>query len=92
MLIGRDTFLSLRRSRSTLQRTDHDRLRLVIAELRVAVGLSRRQLSLRLGKAPTFIARVERGERALEVFEFVDVCTALGADPAAILKSILKDA
>lgn len=92
MLTRHDTFLSLRRSRSTLQRTDHDKLRLVIAELRVAIGLSRRQLSMRLGKAPTFVARVERGERAHEVFEFADICTALGADPSAVLRSILKDA
>ncbi len=50
-------------------------------------GLSKRQLSIRMGRQPTLIARVERGERTLELREFVTVYSALGLDPAAVSRS-----
>jgi len=42
-----------------------------------------------MGKQPTFIARVERGERLLEVVEFIEICAALDTDPVAVLALVV---
>jgi hypothetical protein len=36
------------------------------------------------------IAKYEGGERRIDVVEFVTVCQAIGADPAKLLKALIK--
>lgn len=79
----------LRRSRLVPQSTLHDRLRARLASARDKAGLSRRELSIRLGRQPTLVARVERGERTLELGEFVAIFALLGLDPARVLAELL---
>jgi hypothetical protein len=38
----------------------------------------------------SFIAKYERGERRLDVVEFVAITRAIGADPLQILRALLK--
>ena len=40
----------------------------------------------------SFVAKVERGERRLDVIEFATVATAIGANPVRLFSSILKNA
>jgi ribosome-binding protein aMBF1 (putative translation factor) len=82
-------FLSLgKNSRKSLQRKEQDKLRAVIAEARVAAGMSQRELSRRLDMPLTYVARVERGERMLDVVEFIDLVVALGQNPTEVLDRI----
>jgi catechol-2,3-dioxygenase len=43
-----------------------------------------------LEKPQSFVAKYEGGERRLDVVEFVAVVRAMGADPARILKSLIR--
>jgi transcriptional regulator with XRE-family HTH domain len=52
-------------------------------------GLSQRALSKKLKKAPTYVSKYERGERRLDVVEFLDIVKVLKADPYEIIKKII---
>jgi len=43
----------------------------------------------RLGVSHTWIAKTENGERRLDMFEFVDLCFALGVDPSQGLNLVV---
>ena len=60
---------------------DYQRLLAVLKALRQEAGVTQVELGARLGNTQTFVSKFERGERRLDVTEFVDVCEALGAEP-----------
>lgn len=55
----------------------------LLRDLRVGAGLTQVMLAKKLGNTQTFISKVERGERRLDLVEFVEVCEALSIDPRA---------
>jgi transcriptional regulator with XRE-family HTH domain len=60
--------------------------RRLIDELRSArkhAGLTQQQVADRLSRPQSFIAKIESCERRLDVVEFMHLCRAIGADPAA---------
>lgn len=60
-----------------------------IASARKAAGITQVELAARLGRPQSFVSKVERGERRLDVIEFCDVAEALGRDPAEWLREFL---
>lgn len=65
----------------------------LVAELAAArnrAGLTQRDVACKLGKQPSYVAKIERVARNLSVFEFVDLCRAIGVDPATVL-AVLSD-
>ena len=56
-----------------------------IVELRKAAGLTQVELAQRLGRPQSYVSKYERGERRLDVVEFVAVARALGADAASLV-------
>jgi ribosome-binding protein aMBF1 (putative translation factor) len=78
----------LRQTRASFQKQEHQRLREILAKARAASGLSARAFSIKFGRQPTFMARVERGERLLEVVEFIEMCRLLELDAAAVIRKI----
>lgn len=54
---------------------------------RLAAGLTQQQVADRLGRPQSFVAKVEGCERRLDVVEFVNLCRALGVDPATFFGS-----
>lgn len=57
-----------------------------LVETRKAAGVTQVQLAERLGRPQSFVSKVERGERRLDVIEFCQVSEALGQDPSKLLK------
>lgn len=51
-------------------------------------GITQAQLAEELGKPQSFIAKVESGERRLDVVEFVHLARLVGVDPAILIKTI----
>ncbi|MEG1214247.1 MAG: helix-turn-helix transcriptional regulator [Leclercia sp.] len=51
-------------------------------------GITQTQLAEALGKPQSFIAKVESGERRLDVVEFVHLAKLIGADALMIIGSI----
>jgi transcriptional regulator with XRE-family HTH domain len=50
--------------------------------------LTQRELADRLHKPQSFVAKYERGERRIDVVEFLVVCQAIGVDSAKLLKAL----
>lgn len=60
-----------------------------IASVRKAAEITQVELAERLGKPQSFVSKVERGERRLDVIEFCQVAEALGHKPANLLREFL---
>ncbi len=45
-------------------------------------------LAKKLGRPQSFVSKFERGERRLDVIEFLEVAKALGVDPARIIADL----
>lgn len=66
----------------------YQRFRELLIEARKAKSLSQMALAEQLGRVQTFVSKYERGERRLDVIEFLDVADALGIDPHKILRQL----
>jgi transcriptional regulator with XRE-family HTH domain len=64
----------------------YDMVIAALVEARQSRRISQRELSRKLGKPPTFVSKIERGERQLGLVELFDVCAALGIDALPLLK------
>ena len=50
-------------------------------------GLTQVDVAARLGRPQSYVSKYERGERRLDIIEFIDVANALGADPPSALSA-----
>lgn len=57
---------------------------------RKKAGLTQQDLSRRLKKPQSFVAKYEGGERRIDVLEFLAIAQAIGADPVRILRALVK--
>jgi transcriptional regulator with XRE-family HTH domain len=53
--------------------------------------MTQRQLASAIGKPPSFVAKVEQGERRLDIVEFIAIARALGAKEADLIRAIAAD-
>ena len=60
----------------TLRTKRHRLLCQLLAQSRRDANLTQRQLAERLGKPHSYIAKIENGERRLDVIEFLDLAKA----------------
>ncbi|HGB3473270.1 TPA: helix-turn-helix domain-containing protein [Salmonella enterica subsp. diarizonae serovar 61:l,v:z35] len=68
-----------------------DEYRMVIKALRdarLAGRITQEALARSLGRPQSFIAKVENGERRLDVVEFVHICHLLQINPASIISKL----
>lgn len=66
----------------------HEHFRELLAEARRGAGLTQVALAKKLGRPQSFVSKFERGERRLDVIEFLDVTRALRVDPAQIIADL----
>jgi transcriptional regulator with XRE-family HTH domain len=55
---------------------------------REAAGLTQTELAARLGEYQSFVARLESGQRRVDVIEFLKLSEALGFDAAKAIRQI----
>lgn len=55
---------------------------------RKASGLSQAELAFRLGRPQSYIAKIEIGERRVDVVEFLELARVLGVSPASVLENL----
>jgi transcriptional regulator with XRE-family HTH domain len=67
-----------------------DAVRQMLTEARINLKLSQAEVALRLGKPQSFVSKYERGERRLDIVEFIHVCNALKLDPARQIRQLQK--
>ena len=64
----------------------HERMLEILRAARVKAGLTQVQAAERLGCRQTFLSKIERGERRLDVIEFLVICRAYEVKPCTIMK------
>jgi transcriptional regulator with XRE-family HTH domain len=74
----------------TIYTERHQRLRKLLVARRKEAGLTQTVVAVRLGKPPSYVAKYEGGDRRLDVLEFLDVATAIGFEPCALIRSLLR--
>ena len=60
----------------------------VLIEARKAAGLTQRTLAERIGRPYTVIANIERGERQIDVVEFIAIARALGLGESELMARV----
>ncbi|WP_375459734.1 helix-turn-helix domain-containing protein [uncultured Enterovirga sp.] len=75
--------------RKTLHSPDHAHMIASLRRFRKEAGLTQQQVAARLGVPQSFVAKYERGERRLDVLEFVAVARALEMEPRDLLNAII---
>ncbi|WP_292222452.1 helix-turn-helix transcriptional regulator [Mesorhizobium sp.] len=75
----------------TLGTQRHKFLIAMLIERREASGLTQTELAARLGEYQSFVARLESGQRRVDVVEFIDLARILGFDPSAAIEKLAAE-
>lgn len=62
----------------------------VLVAARKTAGLTQRELAKRIGRTYSVITNVERGERQVDVVDFIAIARALGIDDAALIRRVAE--
>jgi transcriptional regulator with XRE-family HTH domain len=76
--------------RKSLGSTRHKALIDLLIQKREATGLTQAELAERLGEYQSFVARLESGQRRVDVVEFIRLAEILGFDPAKAIAALRK--
>ena len=63
----------------------------LLREARTNAGITQAQLSESLGRPQSYVSKYERGDRRLDVIEFLEVCRYIDIDPYLLLRTIEKE-
>jgi transcriptional regulator with XRE-family HTH domain len=66
----------------------YTRFRRLLIEARNTAGLTQVELAARLERPQSYVSKYERGERRIDVVEFLEVAEVLGIDPGEFLKQV----
>jgi transcriptional regulator with XRE-family HTH domain len=72
----------------TIHSKRHKRLVELVTAERKNAGIRQVQLAKKLKKSQTWIARLEGGERRLDVIELIELAEAIGFDAPAIVTAV----
>ena len=73
-----------------LRTARHRRVMAVLAAIRTEAEVTQRELARRLDRAHSYVSRIEKGDRRLDVPEMIQWCEVLGADPVNVMKRIVR--
>ncbi|WP_414473203.1 helix-turn-helix domain-containing protein [Microvirga sp. M2] len=71
------------------KRQEH--LRVLLKAARKKAGLTQDELAERMGAYKTFVSKYERGERQLDLIEFLAVAEALRLEPKTLIDQLLRE-
>jgi len=75
----------------SLRTPGHQALMRVLVETRKSKVITQQELANRLDRPQSYIAKVETGERRLDVIEFLEWCDSLGESPSRIVDKIVDE-
>ncbi|MBY2940933.1 helix-turn-helix transcriptional regulator [Rhizobium leguminosarum] len=75
----------------TLGTERHRALIALLVEKREASGLTQTELADKLGEYQSFVARLESGQRRVDVIEFLELARILNFDPLDALARLAKE-
>lgn len=74
----------------SLHTPDYAALIRLVVEARKESGLTQQDVAAKLGKPQSYVAKVEGGERRLDVVEFIALARAIGAKPSALFDRLVE--
>lgn len=66
----------------------YDLLRCLLIEARTTADLKQADVAEMLGRPQSYVSKIERGERGVDVIEFIEITRAIGCDPIKLLKKL----
>ena len=69
----------------------YERFLSLLIDARKNAGLTQQQLAGLLKRPQSYVSKYERGERRLDVIEFLNITKILNVEPASILRKLLSD-
>ena len=69
---------------------EYEQLLTRLIQARKGAALTQQELAQRLGRIQSFVSKYERGERRLDVIEFIHVAHAIGVNAADLVATIEK--
>ena len=75
---------------NTLGSERHKALIALLVGKREAAGMTQTELAGRLGQYQSFVARLESGERRVDLVEFIQLAEILGFDAASAVRTIAR--
>lgn len=66
----------------------YERFRQLLVDARKAGDFTQAQLAGKLRQPQSYVSKYERGERRLDLIEFLEVAQVLGIDPADFIKQL----
>ena len=66
----------------------YERFKELLVAARRDAGLTQVQLAKKLRRPQSYVSKYERGERRLDVVEFLDVARAIDVDPIEFLREV----
>lgn len=74
----------------TIGSVSHKALIELLIAKRVAVGMTQEDLAKKLGEYQSFVARLESGQRRVDVVELMKIADVLGFDPAKMIGTLRR--
>lgn len=68
--------------------TRYQTLKALLIQARRDAGLTQVALAAKLSRPQSFVSKYERGERRLDIVEFLEVADALGFQPTQFIKKL----
>jgi transcriptional regulator with XRE-family HTH domain len=75
----------------TIHTPGHQALCALLIATRRAAGLTQQQVAQKLDRPQSFLAKVERGERRLDVVEFIAMARVLGREPVELMATLVRE-
>ncbi|WP_339695808.1 helix-turn-helix transcriptional regulator [Celeribacter baekdonensis] len=63
----------------------------MLIDKREAVGITQTELASKLGEYQSFVARLESGQRRIDVVEFIELARVLNFDAASFIEEMMQD-
>jgi transcriptional regulator with XRE-family HTH domain len=67
----------------------YTRFRDMLVQARKKARLTQTELAIRLGRKQSYVSKFERGERRLDIVEFMEIAEALGIDVLRFVEQLL---
>jgi transcriptional regulator with XRE-family HTH domain len=77
---------------NSVRTAEYTRLRELLRQRREGLGVTQRGLSAKLQESETYIDKIERGVRRMDVVEFVNYANGLGVDPVELFQEFIDAA
>lgn len=77
--------------RKSIHSPEYGKVLTLLVDMRKRAGMTQRDLARKLGREHSFVWRIERGERRLDVIEFFWVCRAMDQDAAVLYHGLIDE-